>query len=145
MSWIAQVARRRLGRPGHGEVIAQRDIHPGPEAIEREPFDEGLARRGEAIEEEQALPLADEEIEQDLPLGREQGRIDEGVGRHATDIVGDKPLEEIPGFGPGDGDHGAVVEPQGHGGQVVPRWAVAKAQAWPYWSPRRPGPSRQDS
>ena len=84
-----------------------------------------------AIEKEHSVNFPDQKIEEDFALRREKGRVARGTRRDAVYVVGDEPLQEVAGLGPGNGDHGAVVEPEGHEGEVMPPRAVAKAGSPP--------------
>ena len=121
--------------PDDRQIVARRDLDLGSEAIEQKAFDERVARGGGGIDQKRAVAFADQEVEEDFALRRQQGRIAQGVGGDARYIVGDQPLQEVAGFGPGHGDHGAVVEPEGHGDEVMRGRAVAKPWGPPYWSP----------
>src|SRR5262249_31764193 len=79
-----------------------------------------------AIDEDRAVAFAEDEVEEDLALRRQQRRIERAARRQLLDIVGDEALQERARLRAGDGNDGTVVETGEHDSFVGILRAVAK-------------------
>src|SRR5580693_2317394 len=136
MPWIATEGFGGVSRvpPDDGKIVAERDLHFRPETIKRQSLGERVPQGARAVEQQSAILFAHQEIEKNFPLRREQGCVVERCRIHAADIIGDEPLQEVAGRGPGNGDDGAVFEPEIHSVDVVLAPAIAKTGKRPYSS-----------
>ena len=68
--------------------------NPGAKFVEGEALDQFVTTRGFDVEQQRAVLLDDEEVEEVLALGRQKGGIDRPLGRELIDVVGNHALEE---------------------------------------------------
>ncbi len=96
--------------PEHAQLGPRLDLHRRAQAIHLELFQQGVAGIRRHVQQQGAFALGDQEIEQDLALGRQQGGVQARARFQPRHVMGHQALQEGAGVRAGEGDDGAVVE-----------------------------------
>ena len=104
---LRAVAEQRMDRVGQRGI----DRHVGAQLVHRQPLRQRRTRIRLAVEAERGVPPEDQEVEEILALGGQQGGVDRRAGVQPADVVGDQPLEEAARVAARDRQDGPIVEP----------------------------------
>ena len=119
---VAGIGEGAVGRGACADddgAVGRLDRHLRAQAVEAEALGERGGAVGLDVDEDVGAVGDEEEVEEILALRREQRGIDRAVVE-PVHVVGDEPLEEVAGIGPGDAQHGAVCGAEAFGHRAVP-------------------------
>jgi hypothetical protein len=108
------VAGGQSAAPGRRHLVGCRyvlGLHLGAQHEHLEAPDEAVGEIPPRLQQETAAGrIGDEELEQHLALGGQQGRMHRGLFRERAQVRGDAAVEEFLGIGTGNAHHAAVGE-----------------------------------